>query len=136
MTGEKYCQRAQTYLEHGGTLLDDRDLAVRLAKYCPGKTRPDVSTGCIGGDLHSMGVVKPAVPSSRAPTTGTKYFGSNTPTRSSLSDAISRSAASCATFPTDTTGCVRSRDAHEGEGTLLTTRSALPESLYVVLSGR
>ena len=45
MTGEKHCIPTTTNLEHGRTLLDDRNLAVRLAEYCPGTTRPDVSTG-------------------------------------------------------------------------------------------
>lgn len=43
MTGKKCRLLAPTYLEHGRTLLDDRDLAVRLAEHCASTTRPDDS---------------------------------------------------------------------------------------------
>lgn len=53
---------------------------------------------------HSKGVVISSWPSSRAPTAGIKYCGSNMPTSCKESDAIRMSAASCGRFAVDTTG--------------------------------
>jgi len=55
---------------------------------------------------RSRGVLTPSSPSSRPPTTGTRSHESNTPMRRRDSEAISKSAASCATFAADTTGCL------------------------------